>query len=96
MKLLISSTSLGNPRVTFSRLGYHVEKNGSFARRVGGSLFPRFHVYIKEVGDKREIDIHLDMSQYTLQGVRTHKGEYDGELVEKEVTRLKNSFSKST
>ena len=33
--------SLGNTRVFFSRLGYDLERNGSFAKRAGTGTLPR-------------------------------------------------------
>lgn len=94
MKITVPSNFLGNSKVTFSRLGYHQAPNGSFERRIAGGMFPRFHVYLKEKGERTVIDLHLDMSAHTLIGVKTHKGEYSGDVVATEAARIEKSFQK--
>lgn len=73
-------------------------KNGeiSYARSLEASRFyPRFHVYIKDMGDKEvEISLHLDMKKPTYEGTTAHSGEYDGELVDREAQRIKNIAGK--
>ncbi len=56
-----------------------------------GSGYPRFHVYVKIDGISREtqINLHLDQKKPIYSGATAHSGEYDGELVEKEVERIK-------
>lgn len=90
MNLQVPVGSLGNPRVTFSRLGYHTAPNGSFERRLSSMRFPRFHVYVaNKSGDIAEVSIHLDHKQHTYEGSSAHSGEYAGDLVEQELERIK-------
>ena len=80
---------IGNPTVFFSRLGYHSESNGSFAKRAGSMPFPRYHVYIELGADMVRVNLHLDAKKPSYQGTSAHAGEYDGELVERELERIK-------
>lgn len=60
----------------------------SFVLRTGPDFYPRFHVYVIENGKTVGIDLHLDQKKAQYKGVRAHNGEYDGPVVEREITRL--------
>ncbi len=62
----------------------------SFVREINTFKYPRFHVYIKERKDGFGISIHLDQKKPVYQ--RAHNAEYRGELVEKELMRLKTFY----
>jgi len=94
MKIFISSESLGNPRVSFSRLGYHAGHNGSFERRLGSSLFPRLHVYLAEGPRGIEVSLHLDMKPHTYEGFRAHVAEHDSAIVIEEMERIQQFFQR--
>lgn len=50
----------------------------SFVKRVGSADFPRFHVYVKNVGyTGAEINLHLDQKKASYSGSTAHSGEYD-------------------
>lgn len=85
----IPLTKIGNPLVFFSRLGYHREPNGSFAKRAGGLSFPRYHAYIEIGSEFVRVNLHLDAKKPSYQGTSAHAGEYDGEVVEREIERIK-------
>ncbi|MFA6587656.1 MAG: hypothetical protein WCT08_01165 [Patescibacteria group bacterium] len=89
MTLDIPISQIGNPTVFFSRLGYHHEPNGSFAKRVSGMPFPRYHLYFEVGTDMVRVNLHLDAKKPSYQGTSAHAGEYDGEVVEMELTRIK-------
>ena len=74
----------------------HKDNEISYARSLEASRFyPRFHIYIKNTGEKEiEISLHLDMKKPSYAGTSAHSGEYDGELVEREVNRIKNIADK--
>lgn len=61
----------------------------SYARRLGRQDYPRFHIYIKDLDDGFEINLHLDQKKPSYKGSSAHSGEYDGELVEQEALRIK-------
>ncbi|MEK7570492.1 MAG: hypothetical protein AAB515_03595 [Patescibacteria group bacterium] len=88
MKATLPLARVGNARVFFSRLGYHVERNGSFSRRAAEGQFPRYHVYAQIVGDTMRVDLHLDAKLVSYVGTNMHAGEYDGPLVETEIQRI--------
>jgi len=74
--------------------GYHQEvkrRTGqvSYVHSLGGSEFPRFHIYIEELPEGWEINLHLDQKAPSYSGSSAHGGEYDGEMVEREINRLK-------
>lgn len=73
------------------RLGYapHENKSGlSFVRRILGTDYPRFHIYLKEENDHLVINLHLDQKKPIYAGSRAHSGEYEGEIVENELKRI--------
>lgn len=63
----------------------------SYTHRLGSYFYPRFHLYFeKETPAEIILTLHLDQKRPSYQGCPAHSGEYDGELVEKEATRIKN------
>ena|SRR3989338_2371372 len=73
--------------------GYHLEgerreNEFSFYHSFSSGSFPRFHLYLKEAEGGWEANLHLDQKRPSYQGSHAHSGEYDGEIVEKEVRRL--------
>lgn len=75
------------------KIGYHfLRKNGEefeFARPPAG--YPRFHLFLK---DERGLvfNIHLDQKKPVYKGTHAHAGEYDGEILQKEMERIKNEL----
>ena len=86
-----------NIQNTMRRCGYFFirEEKGelAFARLLGssGSGYPRFHAYVKvdEVSRGTLLNLHLDQKKPIYRGATAHAGEYEGELVEKELARIK-------
>jgi hypothetical protein len=81
--------------------GYRVIENPhqggerSFARSLNwGHFYPRFHVYLNQLPDVLEINLHLDMKKPSYEGTTAHSGEYDGKLVEEEARRIKSVAEK--
>ncbi|HNU96509.1 MAG TPA: hypothetical protein PK367_02315 [Candidatus Paceibacterota bacterium] len=73
-------------------LGQDQEKGDlSFAKRVTGNEYPRFHAYIQKNESILIINLHLDQKRPSYGGAsHAHNAEYDGQLVEKEAQRIKN------
>lgn len=100
MKILIKNIR-ENPASALRRCGYHFERNlqetgeMSFARTFGAGGFPRFHAYVKTDPStssgliKMQINLHLDQKKPAYAGTHAHSGEYEGELVEREASRIK-------
>lgn len=95
MKLIINKKALNiNPERFLRRSGYGFitdRRRGteSFVRRLGNDFYPRFHMYLKEDGDKIVFNLHLDQKQPSYKGSHAHNAEYSGEVVQSEINRLK-------
>lgn len=97
MKLITKKILLGglNPADWLRRAGYSLAPDRraetlSFTRRLGGGLYPRFHLYFLEEGDKIVFNLHLDQKKASYEGFSRHNAEYEGELLEEEIRYLKS------
>ncbi len=95
MKLILAQSDIDSTPALFLRTaGYtYIESRhtgqGSFVRKLGNNFYPRFHIYVEESDDSIVINLHLDQKQASYEGTSAHSGEYDGELVEQEIKRLR-------
>ena len=73
----------------------------SVVRKLGMGDYPRFHLYIKpsfakasdgqgKNGQEFNFNLHLDQKKPSYKGSHAHSGEYEGELIEREVERIKS------
>ncbi len=95
MKFKINSNLVDNYKVFIRRAGYALifdKRRGveSFVRRLGSGYYPRLHLYIDEVGSDLIFSLHLDQKKASYAGYHMHNAEYDNEIVEKEINRLKS------
>jgi len=69
-----------------------VQNNGgteaSCMRRLSGHDYPRYHAYIKKEETTLVINLHIDQKKPSYEGSRAHSGEYEGDLVEREMERI--------
>ncbi len=76
----------------YARIVDHGTEQESFAYRLSRDFYPRFHLYLEEKNDNGEaivvFSLHLDQKQSSQSETR-HSAEYEGELVEGEIARLK-------
>ena len=79
--------------------GYHYEgadqktKEFKFYRSVSDNLFPRFHIYgFLDKSKTLSLSMHLDQKAPVYQGSTAHSGDYEGEVIEKEAARIKQSL----
>ena len=84
--------------VTIARsIGYVIiDANGieyNLVRKLLGANYPRFHVYLKQQGDRYNFSLHLDQKQPSYSGSHAHSGEYDGPLVEGEADRIRQQLN---
>lgn len=99
MKLIINKNQIdGTPEQFLRKAGYAYirdRKTGkeSFVRRLGSGFYPRLHMYVSERGKQIIFDLHLDQKQASYAGQKMHSGEYDGEVVEREIERLRELVS---
>jgi hypothetical protein len=95
MKLFINKNNLSaSPAMFLRQAGYSAvmgrESNqDSYSRRLGSGLYPRFHIYIEENNEQLIFNLHLDQKRPSYPGAHAHSGEYDGDLVEQEIERIK-------
>ncbi len=101
MKLITNKKRLGEtPETWLRRAGYGLipeREDGqiSFARRFTRDFYPRFHIYFLEQRsangeDYVAFNLHLDQKRPGYAGQARHNAEYDGEVVEREIERLKS------
>ncbi len=94
MQIIFPQSRGLNWRVMLSRLGYHdhIERKSrqlSYIHRLKSLQYPRFHVYLEMLDQDVRLNIHLDEKMASYEGQTRHSGDYDGELVRKEVERIK-------
>ena len=93
MKFVLKGPFNDNIYTLMRKVGYHFhgenkEKSEYNFVRPSRS-YPRFHLYLK-IGEGNLIfNLHLDQRRPIYKGTTAHSGEYDGEVVEKEVKRIK-------
>lgn len=96
MKIIFSKIQIPDAEQFIRRCGYGrvVDRMAggkiSYAKRLHGDLYPRFHVYILDEGGNIAFNLHLDQRATRYEGVAAHSGEYDGEVVEREAERIKS------
>lgn len=83
-----------NPRNIIRRCGYAEFRDPrtgetSYVRRLSNNFYPRFHIYLETKGEGVVVDLHLDQKKPSYEGFSAHNGEYDGEVVEREMERIK-------
>jgi len=94
MKLTIKKSKENILNLT-RKLGYmpksFVGEELNCVRPLLGREYPRFHLYIKENKEKNILifNLHLDQKKPSYRGVPAHSGEYSGEVIEKEMERIK-------
>lgn len=96
MKLILNKSSMKENPVQFMRTAGYIFKRGivgeemSFERPLETSGFPKFHIYLTEDQANIFINIHLDQKRPSYAGAHAHSGEYDGDLLAEEITRIKS------
>lgn len=80
------------------RLGYGEHRGGdgqySYARRVSGAMFPRYHVYVEQKENGMTVSLHVDQKAPSYEGTHAHAGEYEGQLVEREMKWIASQIEK--
>ena len=61
----------------------------NFIKRIGLDEYPHYHIYIKEQENEFIMNMHLDQKKPSYEGAAAHNAEYNGELIEKEMERVK-------
>ena len=97
MKHFVIKKGEYNSLMTMRRLGYaaYTNRQGveSFVRRIHGSEFPRYHLYVnKENEHELMCSVHIDQRAPSYQGTSAHGGDYDSPQVLEEIERLQASI----
>lgn len=76
------------------KIGYIIidsRENGQYnlVRKLDINNYPRFHIYLKQAGDRFIFNLHLDQKQPSYKGSHAHSGEYEGPVVEDEADRIR-------
>ena len=83
----------GNVVDLIRRCGYSYKGGDNdelnFIKRIGLAEYPHFHLYLREKDDSLIFNLHLDQKKPSYQGATAHSGDYQGELIEKEMERIK-------
>ncbi|MDO8598661.1 MAG: hypothetical protein Q7S02_00975 [bacterium] len=95
MRITITTTDTATTFLRRAGYGFQKETSGeiAFVRRVGGGMFPRYHAYVQERPGQLTINLHVDQKAPTYGRNNAHSGEYEGALVEEEVSRLRSLTS---
>lgn len=93
MDFTIKGINMGIAEVA-RNIGYVIidtKDNGEYnlVRRLDIDHYPRFHIYLKQAGDRLIFNLHLDQKQPSYEGSHAHSGEYEGPVVETEADRIK-------
>src|SRR3989338_6964112 len=94
MKRFFQGPLSDNGRNILRRLSYGEQRTRdgqiSYIKRLTGERFPHYHVYIEDIPTGLQINLHLDQKEASYQGTSAHAGEYEGPLVEQEMSRITN------
>jgi hypothetical protein len=92
MKKFFASPLSDNARNLLRRLGYGEQRTRagqiSYVKRVAGERFPRYHAYVEDMNGGIQVNLHVDQKEASYEGTSAHAGEYEGPLVEREMTRI--------
>lgn len=77
------------------KIGYVIidtKENGQYnlVRKLTENNYPRFHIYLKQQGEKFIFSLHLDQKAPIYKGTHAHNGEYAGPVIDEETERIKN------
>ena len=83
-----------NINIIMRQIGYqpaYFQEPGEFSvvKKIMGSDYPRFHLYIKNTGSDFSFNLHLDQKKPSYEGSTAHGGDYESEAVRDEVERIK-------
>jgi len=81
------------------KIGYLIidtKDNGEYnlVRKLTIGNYPRFHIYLKQQGNRYIFNLHLDQKAPIYKGSHAHNGEYAGPVVETEADRIKEISEK--
>lgn len=97
MKRFLPGPLPDHARNLMRRLGYGEHRGYgeqiSYARRVSGMAYPRYHAYVEDANGGMQLNLHVDQKEASYRGSHAHGGEYEGPLVEREMDRIVSSIA---
>lgn len=93
MKQTITGPLPDHARNIMRRIGYGEQRTHegqiSYVKRVSSDRFPRYHAYVEDVANGgMQVNLHIDQKEASYTGTSAHAGEYEGPLVEREMTNI--------
>lgn len=88
MKIPIQKSELKANVNAFMRSAGYLPHHESYVRPLSATGYPRFHIYIDDLGEKYSFNLHLDQKRPSYGEETAHSGDYDGPVVEKEADRI--------
>ena len=77
-------------KIGYRPMGINGQGEYSIIRPLTGNNYPRFHIYIKEERPGNFIfNLHIDQKKPSYGSSHAHSGEYEGDLIDREVERIK-------
>lgn len=98
MKFEIKGPFKENVYNLMRRIGYvclaENKKTGeaNYVRALAMAGYPRFHIYLKTANEILIFNLHLDQKRPVYKGAPAHSADYDGEIIEKEMQRIKEKI----
>lgn len=102
MKIQYTTNQINIPHVLrqagFRPIIDRLSAQESWARPIGRSHYPRFHLYVSTKKNATTFNLHLDQKKATIKlaGLKRHAGEYDSPAVEAELQRLRRWLDYAT
>ncbi len=81
--------------------GYHKIPSNSpkselnFVKPLSLAGYPRFHIYLKETETDYIFNLHLDQKRTVYKNAKAHQGDYDSQIIRKEIERVKFTLKTS-
>lgn len=76
--------------IGYRPMGVSTDNEYNLVRPLAGRNYPRFHIYVrKDTEGIFHFNLHLDQKQPSYQGSSAHSGEYEGDLIEQEIERIR-------
>ncbi len=88
MKIPIKKSELKTNVHAFMRTAGYQPHHESYVRPLNSAGYPRFHVYIDDLGEKYSFNLHLDQKRPSYGQETAHSGDYEGAVVEQEADRI--------
>lgn len=98
MKQFFPGSMNDNARNLMRRLSYGEQRTRagqiSYVKRVAGERFPRYHAYVENQNGGLQVNLHIDQKEASYDGTSAHAGEYEGPVVEREMSRIAELVAK--